>query len=194
MPDDIPPSTETASAVHARRGLSNSERTTGGVNMFNIFPKMIIPLLVYAVIAFSFGLGSGHEGFVGNVDSLQNGVCYDTAGQEAECKVGVLHKTLFAVSMVGDAQWTISTSDLLLVLGLIFLFIEMLKAPSTGNSTLVNNLLSTLVFVLALLGFVLVPLFASSTFFLLMLMTLIDTMAGWFITAISARRDWGTGG
>ncbi|WP_019961066.1 hypothetical protein [Woodsholea maritima] len=193
---DIPPSTDMASAVHARRGLSQSERTTGGANMFNLFPKMIIPVIIYAIVAFMFGFGDSHDNFTGNLHTLSEGACVsviDGAETVVDCKQGVLNSGLFSVNMAGGSQWVISSSDILIVLGLLFLFIEMLKAPSTGNSTLVNNLLSTMVFVVALLAFVLHPLFATSTFFILMLMTLVDTMAGWFITAISARRDWGTG-
>ena len=50
------------------------------------------------------------------------------------------------------------------------------------------------VFVAALLAFVLSPVFATSTFFFLMILALIDVVAGFIITIRVARRDIGFGG
>ena len=47
-------------------------------------------------------------------------------------------------------------------------------------------------FLICLLLFLLVGVFGTSVFFLLTLMTLIDVVAGFSITAIAARRDLGT--
>ena len=51
-----------------------------------------------------------------------------------------------------------------------------------------------LIFVVALGLFLIMPAFGTATFFLIMLMTLMDTLAGFIITIVAARRDLAVGG
>jgi steroid 5-alpha reductase family enzyme len=95
--------------------------------------------------------------------------------------------------MVSGRDWTLTMGDLLLLSALVLLFIEVLKATRTGASSIVDHLLSTAVFVACLVEFLLVPQAASSTFFLLMVMTLFDVIAGFSVTIRGARRDFGVG-
>ncbi len=167
--------------------------------MFNVFPKLLIAIIVYAAVAFGTAIPAenGLEAFAGNMTEFQNGNCVgmETAGDNpVECRQGVLNRSMFSINMAGEGKWVLTTSDLLITFGLFMLFFEMLKAPSSGNSAVFNNLFSTLVFIAAILLFVLQPLFATSTFFILMLMTLVDMAAGWFITTIASRRDLAVGG
>jgi len=171
----------------------------GGLSMFNVFPKLLIAIIVYAAIAFSTSVTNGGDidAFTGTLIDFQRGECAGMAGASAdavECRPGTLYRGLFTVPMAGSGEWVVTTSDLIITLSLVLLFFEMLKAPSSGNSTVFNNLLSTVVFIIAILLFVLHPLFATSTFFIIMLMTLVDVAAGWFITTISSRRDLAVGG
>lgn len=166
--------------------------------MFTAFPKMLFAIIVYALVAYGVAIpGGGTEAFTGDLAAFQNGECAgmpNAAEGAEECRQGVLNRALLSIPMAGEGKWVLTTSDLLITLGLVLLFPEMLKAPGTGNATVYNNLWSTLVFIVAILLFVLVPIFATSTFFILMLMTLLDTAAGWFITVISSRRDLAVGG
>jgi len=50
------------------------------------------------------------------------------------------------------------------------------------------------VFVIGLVLFLLVGQFATSVFFLLTVMALLDTVAGFVVTIVSARRDLAVGG
>ncbi|MGJ3231419.1 MAG: hypothetical protein ACFE0P_06455 [Oceanicaulis sp.] len=160
----------------------------GGLNVFNIFPLMLIPVLIYVVVALITGLAGGDaSAFVGSMSDFQNGAC--TGGEI--CRVGALHGTLVSIPLP-SGEWTISTGDVLLMTGLIFLFIEMIKSAGSGTATLLNHGLSVATFLVCLLLFLLVGLFGTSVFFLLTLMTLIDVVAGFSITAIAARRDLGT--
>ena len=130
--------------------------------MFNIFPKMVIPVIIYAVVAF-------------------------IGGREA------MDSILFEVPMVSNVDWGLTTGDLLLVLGLVFLFIELVKSAGSGTATIVNHGLSMVVFVVCLALFLLVGQFATSTFFVLMFMTLTDVVAGFVVTIVAARRDLAVG-
>lgn len=116
------------------------------------------------------------------------------AGQCAEgasCAVGSLNGGLVSIGLP-SGQWSLSTGDLILFLALIFLFIEMVKSSGSGTSTLLNHGLSIAVLLACILLFLLVPVFASSVFFLITLMALIDVAGGFTITAVAARRDLGT--
>lgn len=166
-------------AQRAQRGGRGSQ---GVGSMFNVFPKMIIPVVIYAIVALIFG-GGDAANFIGEV-------CRH--GGEA-CTVGELGATLFVVPMV-SGLWGLSVGDVLVILGLIFLFIELVKSAGSGTATIINHALSMLVFVLALGLFLLVELFATSTFFLIMMMTLMDTLAGFIVTIVAARRDLAVGG
>jgi hypothetical protein len=59
---------------------------------------------------------------------------------------------------------------------------------------IINHALSMGLFVLCLLLFLLLPSFATSTFFLIMVMVLLDVMAGFIVTILTARRDLDIGG
>ncbi|HET9904365.1 MAG TPA: hypothetical protein VFQ27_11765 [Xanthobacteraceae bacterium] len=97
---------------------------------------------------------------------------------------------LFSISMMSGGQWTVTFSDLLLALGLLFLFLEIFKATRHGTRAIVDHLLSTLVFIAALIEFLLVDRAASSTFALLMAMCLVDMAAGFSVSIRTAQRDY----
>ena len=73
--------------------------------------------------------------------------------------------------------------------------VEVAKAGKSRNSTrqmmkrIINHTLSMILFIICLVEFLLFPAFATSTFFLLILMVLLDFLAGFIVTVISARRD-----
>jgi hypothetical protein len=114
--------------------------------------------------------------------AIYNMVAFLTPGTSWE-------SALFSVPMQSGATWAVSAGDLLLALSLLFLFFEMLKATRSYTRTIVDHLLSTLVFVAALVEFLLVKEAATSLFALLLLMSLVDVIAGWVVSMGSARRD-----
>jgi hypothetical protein len=96
---------------------------------------------------------------------------------------------MFSVNMVSGASFVLGLGDLLVCFALIMLFLEVLKATRTGAGSVVDHLLSTAVFVAALVEFLLVGFASTATFFLLMMVALIDVIAGFSITIRAARRD-----
>lgn len=96
---------------------------------------------------------------------------------------------LFTVPMVSGVSWSLTSGDLMLVLGLGCLFFEMLKSTNSGRTSIVEHMLSTVVFVIFLVEFLLVGFCASSTFFILMMMALLDVVAGFSISITAAGRD-----
>jgi hypothetical protein len=106
---------------------------------------------------------------------------------------GTLGTPLFSVSLISGAVWTVSTGELLLVIGLITLFIEIFKATRTTTVSVLDHALSMVVFIAFLVQFLTAPSAGNSTFFLLGLMSLLDVIAGFTVTIMGARRDFGIG-
>jgi len=100
---------------------------------------------------------------------------------------------IFSLTMVSGAVWSFKVSDVLLLFALILLFFEILKATRTGAGAVLDHLLSTAVFVVALIEFILVAQAATTTFFLLVVITLLDVIAGFSVSITSARRDFSVG-
>ncbi len=99
----------------------------------------------------------------------------------------------FRLSMTSGAVLTISVGDILVLAALAVLFVEVMKAARTGTSTIVDHILSTGVFIVALVEFLLVQAAGTSTFLLIVVITLIDVVAGYSISIKSARRDFSVG-
>ena len=96
---------------------------------------------------------------------------------------------LFQIRMVSGTEWSLTWGDLMLLIGIVCLFFEVLKSTNTGRSSLVEHMLSTVLFIIFLVEFILFGAAASSTFFLLMAMSLVDVVAGFSISITGAGRD-----
>ncbi len=96
---------------------------------------------------------------------------------------------LLTIPMVSGVMWSLTAGDLMLVVGLICLFFEVLKSTNTGRSSVVEHMLSTVVFIIFLIEFLLVGAAASSVFFILMMMAIVDVVAGFTVSITGAGRD-----
>ena len=85
-------------------------------------------------------------------------------------------------------------ADLLILLTMILLFVELMKATYTSTSSLLNHGLSTLVFVVCLVELLVVPQAATPVFFLITVASLIEVIASYTIGIRVARRDLSLGG
>ncbi|HEU0017985.1 MAG TPA: hypothetical protein VFQ31_06455 [Methyloceanibacter sp.] len=102
--------------------------------------------------------------------------------------------TRFTVPMPSGAVWNISLGDMMLAFSLFVLFFEVLKSTRTGGNSVVDHALSMMVFVTCLILFLVWPPAGTSLFFLIMLTSLVDVIAGFSVTIRSARRDYSVGG
>ena len=134
--------------------------------MFAAFPLLALPVIVYNLIVLTL------SGGVGALD--------------AQSRFG---EQLFTISMASGAPWPVSLSDLMLAGSLVVLFIELLKSTTSRSIAIVNHALSLILFIVCLIEFLLLPAFATSTFFLLTVMVLLDVLAGFIVTIVAARRD-----
>jgi hypothetical protein len=97
------------------------------------------------------------------------------------------------ITMMSGGIWIFTWGDLLLLIGMVVLFIEIVKATYTGTASMIDHGLSMVVFIAFLVEFLLVSQASSSTFFLLMMAALIDVIAGFTIGIRVAKRDIGFG-
>ena len=107
-----------------------------------------------------------------------------------------LRTVLFELPSIrgSGATWSFTWGDLLLLITMLLLFVEILKATYTSTASLLDHGLSMLVFIACLIEFLLLDAAYTSVFFLIMVATLIDVVAGYTIGIRVARRDIGFGG
>jgi len=131
--------------------------------MYQMFPLLAISLIVFAVLALTGAVGSPTEPW------------YDVIFVE--------------LPMVSGDVWSVTWGDIFLLASMGLLFVELLRSTKTGSESIMNHALSVVVFVVALLLFIIVEGFGNSVFFLFMAMTFLDFMAGFIVTTVTARRD-----
>jgi hypothetical protein len=89
-----------------------------------------------------------------------------------------LAEPLMRLTLMSGAEWQVDLSDILLALGIVLLLLEVIKGARPGAKFLTDHLLSLIVFGAAAAEFLLWPRFATSTFFLLALLSLVDFLSG----------------
>jgi hypothetical protein len=129
--------------------------------MFASVPLMAVSFILYNLVVFGFGAAGGNP----------------------------LQGEVFSMGMMSGGRFTLNMGDGLVLASLILLFFEILKSTRTSNASVVDHLLSTGVFILFLVEFLLVPSAATAVFFIIMVMALIDVMAGFSVSIRSSGRD-----
>jgi hypothetical protein len=135
-------------------------------------PLLMIPVIIYNIVVL---FGATGDGGMAAADAI-------------------LREPMFSIPMASGASWSVGSGDLILFLSLILLFFELLKSTSSQKVAIVNHALSMVLFVVVLIEFLLIRGFATSTFFLIVVMVLLDVLAGFIVTIISARKDLDFGG
>jgi len=137
------------------------------MRIFTIFPLMIIPVAVYNIIAWG-----------GSTFSTSTAV---RLRMDAE---------FLTVPMASGATWSITPGHAMIAACLLLLFFELVKSTGFGRAAIMNHAFSMVLFIVCLIEFLMFDAFATSIFFLITMMTLLDVMAGFMVTLASARRDF----
>ena len=136
------------------------------MNIFRYIPLMGVLLVFYNLL--SRGIG-GPANFSWNTDWL------------------ILH-------LPTNKDVVLSYSEGFIILGLLVVFIEVVKSTSITNFGIIEQILSVLVFVVFLTQFLNSEFAAEPTFLILTIMSLIEVLAGFVIMTKVARRDISFGG
>jgi hypothetical protein len=140
--------------------------------MFAALPLLALPVLFYNLIALTT-----------MPDGMRTAMAQDT-----------MARRVLEVPMPYGALWPISLGDLLVFGSLLILFIELLKSTTSRRVVIINHSLSMVLFIACLVEFLLFRAFATSAFFLLTTMVLLDVLAGFVVTIAASRRDIDFGG
>ncbi|MFK7792961.1 MAG: hypothetical protein AB8B88_09865 [Devosiaceae bacterium] len=122
-------------------------------------PLTIIPLALYAVMAL------GAQG------------------------IASFEMILLSQAMISGGTVNITQGDALLGFGILILFLEVVKATRTGFAPVMDHVLSVLVTMVYLVLFIVWAPASTGLFALLMLIALVDALAGLWISLNVARRD-----
>ena len=91
--------------------------------------------------------------------------------------------------LISGSDWVMSSSDMLITLAILLLPLEILKATRIGVRSIVDHILSMVLFVAMLIEFLLIRQAGTSTFFILMMISVVDVIAGFTVTLRTAQRD-----
>ena len=103
--------------------------------------------------------------------------------------VELLNRVLFTMPMLKGGEWKFTIGDMVLLVTILTFFIEIIKSTFTGSSAILDHALSMVLFIVAGLEFLIVPQAATSIFFFIVLLCLIDVVAGYTIGMRATRRD-----
>lgn len=132
-----------------------------------LFPLLLIAVIIYNILA--FGTGLTHHDVYSMLSSAAT------------------------IHMFSGDDWRYSVGDALVTLSLVLLFVEIVKSTRTSSHQIVNHGLSLLTFAVALVEFIVLHGFATSTFFFILVMCLIDVVGGYTISIVAAEHDLGLG-
>jgi hypothetical protein len=138
------------------------------ITVLNIFPLLVFPLMLYNFVVLT--------GLAGNQPDVW------------------MVQPIFSVNMFSGDSWGVSFADVFMGLSLLLLFVEIVKATRTDAMSIINHGLSMLLCVVCIIEFIALKGFSNSVFFLLTMMTVLDVVAGFTITIVAAKRDFGASG
>jgi hypothetical protein len=93
------------------------------------------------------------------------------------------------VQMMSGQDWVLTWEDILIAFAIFLLWIELIKATRAGTRSIMDHVLAMVLFIVMLVEFLLVQRAATSTFFLLMAIALVDVLAGFIVGMRSATRQ-----
>ena len=137
---------------------------------FDIIPLMTIPVLLYSVIAAVLAGSKGVDIFVRD-----------------------LEQPAFYIPLPSDASWGVSGGTLLVALGLVILFFELIRGVANSELAIIHHTMAVLIALATLGSFLIFPAFGTSTFFLISIMCILD-MIGGIIVNIAEASSRGRGG
>jgi hypothetical protein len=102
-----------------------------------------------------------------------------------------LSRPLFTFGLPSGATYAFDAGTAILAFGVFMLLIEVMKSTNVkSTNSILDHALSTVLLIVCILIFVLMPTGGTSTFLLLMLLCFIDVIAGFTVSIKTAQRDF----
>lgn len=125
-----------------------------------LIPLLLIPVLLYSLIALPAGANAGLA----------------------------MASKFFALPLASKTSMVVTWGHFIIVVSTIILFMEILKSTVPSSAQLVDNGLSVVVFIFVFILWLLVRPYGTAEFFIIVLMCLLDFLAGSVImTRVSQR-------
>lgn len=96
---------------------------------------------------------------------------------------------VFDLPMLSGLRLPLSIGDLLITLGILLLYVEILKSTRLSTRAITDHVLSLLLFIAMTGEFMIVQRAGTSTFFLLVVLSFVDVIGGFSVTIRTAQRD-----
>src|SRR5580704_10550520 len=124
------------------------------------FPLLIIPFAIYNIVTFIMAMPDA-----------------------------IWTRDATSITMTSGQIWTLTWEDIIIAGSIILLWIEVIKSTRIGVRAIVDHVLSMLLFVAMLIEFLLVRAAGTSTFFLMLVIAMVDVLAGFIISIRSSQRQ-----
>ncbi len=98
-------------------------------------------------------------------------------------------RNIIDTTLISGAHFQLNINELMIIVGLNFLYLEVFKSIRTSISAMIDHALSMMVFIVYLVEFIVVERLGVATFLILTVMSLVDVIAGFTISISAARRD-----
>ena len=121
------------------------------------FPLLIIPFVLYNMIAFLLSLE--------------------------------FSTPLFNVPLLSERSMSVNTGDMLVILAVLLLYLEILKATRLSSKGIMDHVLSMILFLGMAIEFIAVRQAATSTFLILVALAFVDVIGGFTISIRTAQRS-----
>ena len=114
--------------------------------------------------------------------AIYNMIAFLMPGLNWTDKIATIH-------LASGRDWTVTTEDGLVSFAILLLAVEIVKSTRLGIRTIIDHILSLVLFIAMLVEFLLVKQAGTSTFFILMVASVVDVVAGFTVTTRTAQRD-----
>jgi hypothetical protein len=114
--------------------------------------------------------------------AIYNMIAFLTPGVGWTTQVATIH-------MMSGQDWVLTWEDLLLAFSILLLAVEIMKSTRMGMRSSVDHVLAMALFIVMLVEFLLVRQAGTSTFFLLMMISLVDVLVGFIVSIRSSQRQ-----
>lgn len=137
--------------------------------MLAAVPWLAVALIVYDIAVFAFAAAGA-------------------SGAQALMQIHLL-----TVPLMSGANWSLGLGDTIVLLTMVFLFVELMKAAHRRGVSVIDQALSTIILIICVIQFLMVEKAATSVFLIITVAAAIDVIAGFFIALRPARRVSGAG-
>jgi hypothetical protein len=93
------------------------------------------------------------------------------------------------VHMMSGEDWVLTWEDILIAFAILLLAVEIMKSTRINLRTIIDHMLAMALFIVMLIEFLLVPRAGTSTFFLLMMVSLVDVLVGFVVSVRTSQHQ-----